>query len=279
MVEAKLIEGQICNGFIAAQLRKGDYQKAYELFNNAINASDKAEADLAKRIAEFEQKKELKAAPSGARIGGGGSGSGKRKIEQIPAALEKKMDSVAEAGVALNRANSTRKPEYFGIAPNADVANLIISGVEKGLPTGDIMASLGSKAPKVTRETVAWWKDYDAFLAVVRNKLFGATLTNNEQAAFLKFTITPATSPEVADMYFRNQQKIVNDAIARERRKASARGVSEETINAYLDLPEDEVAPKVATKDDVKETAKANRMTEEQAKAALRKRGFTIEGE
>jgi hypothetical protein len=33
------------------------------------------------------------------------------------------------------------------------------------------------------------------------------------------------------------------------------------------------------TKDDVKETAKANRMTEEQAKAALRKRGFTIEGE
>jgi hypothetical protein len=109
--------------------------------------------------------------------------------------------------------------------------------------------------------------------------LFGATLTNNEQAAFLKFTITPATSPEVADMYFRNQQKIVNDGIARERRKASARGVSDETISAYLDLPEDDAAPKVATKDDVKETAKANRMTEEQAKAALRKRGFTIEGE
>ena len=245
MVEAKLIEGQMGKGLIAAQLRKGNYQKAYELFNNAINASDKAEADLAKQIALFEEKKALKAAPSGARMGGGG-GSGKGKIEQIPAALEKKMEAAGEAAVALNRANSTRKPQYFGIAPNIEVANLIISGVEKGLPTGDIMASLGSKAPKVTRETVAWWKDYDAFLAVVRNKLFGATLTNNEQASFLKFTITPATSPEVADMYFKNQQKIVNDGIARERRKASARNVSDATISAYLDLPEDEAAAPAA---------------------------------
>jgi len=242
LVEAKLIEGKVGNGLIAAQLRAKNYPKAYELFTKAIAAQDAAEAELLKQQTLFEQKKSLKMTPSGARMGGGG-GSGKRKIEQIPAALEKKMDSVAEAGIALNRANSTRKPQYFGIAPNADVANLIISGVEKGLPTGDIMASLGSKAPKVTRETVAWWKDYDAFLAVVRNKLFGATLTNNEQTSFLKFTITPATSPEVADMYFRNQQKIVNDAIARERRKASARGVSEETINAYLELPEDNVAP------------------------------------
>jgi hypothetical protein len=246
MVEAKLIEGQMGEGLIAAQLRKGNYQKAFELFNNAINASDKAEAELEKQRTIIAGKKEVKAAPSGARMGGGGSGSGKRKIEQIPAALEKKMDNAAEAGIALNRANSTRKPQYFGIAPNAEVANLIISGVEKGLPTGDIMASLGSKAPKVTRETVAWWKDYDAFLAVVRNKLFGATLTNNEQASFLKFTITPATSPEVADMYFKNQQKIVNDGIARERRKASARGVSDETINAYLELPEDEEAAPAA---------------------------------
>jgi hypothetical protein len=278
LVEAKLIEGQIGNGLIAAQLRAKNYPKAYELFTKAIAAQEAAEAELLKQQTMFQQKKELKMTPSGARMGGGG-GSGKRKIEQIPAALEKKMDAVAEAGVALSRANSTRKPEYFGIAPNVDVANLIINGVEKGLPTGDIMASLGSKAPKVTRETVAWWKDYNGFLAIVRNRLFGATLTKPEAESFERFTITPATSKEVADMYFRNQQKIVNDAIAKERRKASARGVSEETIDAYLDLPEDGAAPKVATKADVKETAKANRMTEEQAKAALRKRGFTIEGE
>lgn len=245
MVEAKLIESQTGNGLISAQLRKGNYQKAYELFNKAIESSDKYDAELEKQRTIFEEKKALKMTPSGARIGGGG-GSGKRKIEQIPSGLEKKMEAAGEAAVALNRANSTRKPEYFGIAPNADVANLIISGVEKGLPTGDIMASLGSKAPKVTRETVAWWKDYDGFLALVRNKLFGATLTKPEAESFMKFTITPATSPQVADMYFKNQQKIVNDAIARERRKASARGVSDETIDAYLDLPEDEAAAPAA---------------------------------
>jgi hypothetical protein len=245
LVEAKLIEGQVGNGLIAAQLRAKNYPKAYELFTKAIAAQEAAEAELLKQQTMFQQKKELKMTPSGGKIGGSGSGRG--KVQQLPAQLEKKLDEIGTTFVTLNRANQSRKPEYFGIAPSDDIANMIIAGVERGLPVNDIMRSVGSKAPRVTVDTVNWWKDYQAFVAQVRNKLFGATLTPREAEDFRKFTLSPATAPNVADAYFNNQVRIINSAIERERRKASSRGVNDETISAYLDVPEDVAGPSVPT--------------------------------
>lgn len=243
MVEAKLIESQAGNGLIAAQLRKGNYQKAYELFTKAIAASDQADAELEKQKTIFAQKVALKQTP-GARSGGGGT----TKIQQLPAPLEKSLNTVGETFITLNRANQTRKPQYFGVAPSDEIANLIMAGVERGLPVGDIMRSVGSAAPRVTAETVNWWKDYQAFVAQVRNKLFGATLTPREQEDFRKFTLSPATDPGVANSYFNNQVSIIKSAIERERRKAKARGVTDETISAYLDVPEDQSGgPRIPT--------------------------------
>lgn len=242
LVEAKLIEGKMGDGLIAAQLRKGNYQKAYELFSKAIESQDKADAELAKQQAIFAEKKALKQTP------GAGGGTKEGKIQQLPAQLEKKLDDIGTTFVTLNRANQTRKPQYFGIAPSDEVANMIIAGVERGLPVGDIMTSIGSKAPKVTPETVNWWKDYQSFVAQVRNKLFGATLTPREAEDFRKFTLSPATAPNVADNYFNNQIQIIRAAIERERGKARARGVTDETISAYLDVPQDSAGgPRVPT--------------------------------
>jgi hypothetical protein len=246
LVEAKLIEGKMGDGLIAAQLRKGNYQKAYELFSKAIESQDKADAELAKQQTIFAQKVALKKTPGAARAGGGGSG----KIQQLPSQLEKKLDEIGTTFVTLNRANQTRKPEYFGIAPSDEVANMIIAGVERGLPVGDIMRSVGSAAPKVTPDTVNWWKDYQAFVAQVRNKLFGATLTPREAEDFRKFTLSPATAPDVANNYFNNQISIIKSAIERERTKARSRGVTDETISAYLDVPQDQTGgPRIPTVD------------------------------
>jgi hypothetical protein len=143
----------------------------------------------------------------------------------------------------LNRANQTREKTFFGIAPSDTVADLIVSGVEKGLPVGDVMRSLGVNAPAVTRDAVEWWKDYQSFVAQVRNQLFGATLTPREAGDFRKFTIGPATAPEVADDYFNRQIQIIQQAVERERKKGRARGVSDDTLSSYLDLPQDEVVP------------------------------------
>jgi hypothetical protein len=216
LVEAKLIEGNLGKGIIAAELRAGNFAKAYDLFNKAAEAAD--------RVALERAKQEAKPA----------------KIEQLPSNLEKTLEKVGQTNVALNRANQTRNPNFFGIAPSDAIADLIVSGVEKGLPVGDVMRTLGVNAPKVTREAVEWWKDYQSFVAQVRNQLFGATLTPREAADFRKFNVGPATDPQVADQYFTRQIEIVKKAVERERRKGRARGVSEETLSSFLDLPEDE---------------------------------------
>lgn len=220
LVEAKLIEGNMGKGIIAAELRAGNYNKAYQLFQNAMKQADQLEIAQVKEAAK----------PA--------------KIEQLPSGLEKTLENVGKTNVALNRANQTRSPTFFGIAPSDAIADLIVSGVEKGLPVGDIMKSVGINAPKVTREAIDWWKDYNSFVAQTRNLLFGATLTPREAGDFRKFTIYPSTDPQVADNYFKKQIEIINNAVAREKRKGAARGVSAETLSAYLDTPQDEpVAP------------------------------------
>jgi hypothetical protein len=219
LVEAKLIEGNLGKGIIAAELRAGNYAKAYDLFQKAAEAEDKINLERAKQAAK----------PA--------------KIEQLPSGLEKSLEKVGNTNIALNRANQSKKPEFFGVAPSDAIADLIVSGVEKGLPVGDVMRSLGVNAPKVTPEAVEWWKDYQSFVAQVRNQLFGATLTPREAGDFRKFNVGPATAPNVAEDYFNRQVQIVRNAVERERAKGRARGVSEETLSAFLDLPEDDVIP------------------------------------
>jgi len=219
LVEAKLIEGNLGKGIIAAELRAGNYSKAYDLFNKAAEAEDKIKLERVKQAAK----------PT--------------RVEQLPSGLEKSLEKVGSANVALNRADQTKQREFFGVAPSDTIADLIVSGVEKGLPVGDVMRSLGVNAPKVTREAVEWWKDYQSFVAQVRNQLFGATLTPREAGDFRKFNVGPATDPDVAEDYFRRQIQIVRNAVERERRKGRARGVSDETLSSFLDLPQDEVVP------------------------------------
>jgi hypothetical protein len=216
LIEAKLIEGNLGKGIIAAELRAGNYTKAYDLFNKAIEAGDKTALERAKAAAKPP------------------------RIEQLPSGLEKSLEKVGNTNIALARADQTRKPEFFGIAPSDTIADLIVSGVEKGLPVGEVMRSLGFDAPKVKPEAVEWWKDYQSFVAQVRNQLFGATLTPREAADFRKFNVGPATAPDVAEDYFNRQKEIIRRAVARERAKGRARGVSQETLSAFLDIPQDE---------------------------------------
>jgi hypothetical protein len=216
LIEAKLIEGNLGKGIIAAELRAGNYTKAYDLFNKAIEAGDKTALERAKAAAKPP------------------------RIEQLPSGLEKSLEKVGNTNIALARADQTRKPEFFGIAPSDTIADLIVSGVEKGLPVGEVMTSLGFDAPKVKPEAVEWWKDYQSFVAQVRNQLFGATLTPREAADFRKFNVGPATAPDVAEDYFNRQKEIIRRAVARERAKGRARGVSQETLSAFLDIPQDE---------------------------------------
>jgi hypothetical protein len=273
MVEAKLIESQTGNGLIAAQLRKGNYQKAYELFTKAIAASDQADAELAKQQAILAGKKELKAM-------GGGGGEKKVKISDLPSDLRKQLKEAGDAVSNLNNINSTKNDKYFGISNFADSGSLMLQAVERGGSFADIANKVSNKP--IDAQTVDWWKSYWEYISKVRNQLYGATLTKNEQADFERFTITPATDKATAVLYFERQRGVLDRAI--KKKQAEALGAlkaqtPEELVTSLSSAGGVPAAPRIATKADVAETARANRMTEAQAKAELRKRGFTIEGE
>jgi hypothetical protein len=275
MVEAKLIESQTGNGLISAQLRKGNYQKAYELFTKAIAASDQADAELAKQQAILAGKKELKAMGSG-----GGGGEKKVKISDLPSDLRKQLKEAGDAVTNLNNINSTKNDKYFGISNFADSGSLMLQAVERGGSFADIANKVSNKP--IDAQTVDWWKSYWEYISKVRNQLYGATLTKNEQADFERFTITPATDKATAVLYFERQRGVLDRAI--KKKQAEALGAlkaqtPEELVTSLSSAGGVPAAPRIATKADVAETARANRMTEAQAKAELRKRGFTIEGE
>ncbi len=273
MVEAKLIESQAGNGLIAAQLRKGNYQKAYELFTKAISASDQADAELEKQKTILAGKKELKAM-------GGGGGEKKVKISDLPSDLRKQLKEAGDAVSNLNNINSTKNDKYFGISNFADSGSLMLQAVERGGSFADIANKVSNKP--IDAQTVDWWKSYWEYISKVRNQLYGATLTKNEQADFERFTITPATDKATAVLYFERQRGVLDRAI--KKKQAEALGAlkaqtPEELVTSLSSAGGVPAAPRIATKADVAETARANRMTEAQAKAELRKRGFTIEGE
>jgi hypothetical protein len=218
------------DGLVKRLIDSQRFGEAIKVARNNIEVAQDLEKQLTIKAAEAAARKEEKLIEAAGKP---------TRVEQLPSGLEKTLEKVSAANVALNRANQARKPEFFGIAPFDAVADAIVSGVEKDLPVGDIMRMVGVNAPKVTEAAVDWWKDYQSFVAQVRNNLFGATLTPREAGDFRKFNVGPATAPDVAENYFNRQVEIVKNAVERERAKGRARGVSEETLSAYLDLPED----------------------------------------
>ena len=216
LVEAKLIEGKMGDGLIAAQLRKGNYQKAYELFSKAIESQDKADAELAKQQAIFAEKKALKQTPGA----GGGKGGGKVKISDIPSDMRADLKKAGDAVYNLNNITSTLSNEHLMIAPSASVADAILLAIERGGDVAQLAKNLTGK--DIKPETVNWWKSYREYISKVRNQLYGATLTSNEQADFERFIVTPATDRQTALQYFENQKRTLRNAVERKVKETQA---------------------------------------------------------
>jgi hypothetical protein len=265
LVEAKLIEGKMGDGLIAAQLRKGNYQKAYELFTKSIDAVDKADAELAKQQAIFEREKALKRIPQ-AREGGGG--------RLLPAKEVTSIEGLSSLSEALKKLERDFKPGFAGLGVFGIGAELELEANRR----------LGGKD---AQEAISWWSRYQRLQAPNRHALYGATLTGNELKNYQSFTAKPSDSAETVRTMLKDQSDY-SDATARQKAMqfdSAGYRVPEIRVQnfeqTYGGGTSTSAAPeaRVATKADVAETARANRMTEAQAKAELRKRGFTIEGE
>lgn len=97
-----------------------------------------------------------------------------------------------------------------------------------------------SMVSKDMAEGAAWWQNYDRYKNVVRNELFGAALTANEQAAFERADIGPGMDPAQIRANLTAQQSIIKNAMVRKAGALIAGGYQPEPIaRAFgLDLKE-----------------------------------------
>ena len=123
LVEAKLIEGKMGDGLIAAQLRKGNYQKAYELFSKAIESQDKADAELLKAQTSFAEKVALKGIPQ-ARAGGGGEGG---KATQQRFIVQRSINSLGGVASAVEAIKELPAGTTIGVLSNLQTKDGLVN--------------------------------------------------------------------------------------------------------------------------------------------------------
>jgi len=155
-----------------------------------------------------------------------------KKSGNLPADLATSYNKLAPNYERFNRLNQSKNQSYFGVVPNETASRLLMKAVEVDL-TEDLTNSLKERF-NITEDQILWWKEYDQFVAKVRNELFGATLTKPEKENFDRTIITPATKPSLAVKFFEEQVGIINNAVNREVSKGVARGVDPEVISSYL---------------------------------------------
>lgn len=274
LAEAKIIESKLLDGAAVASVKRGDIGRIMKFLEADIEGGRKLEQALAQAKIRAESRQPaagqifiatndkgeqvpvlidrtgqatpVKMPPN---VSGGITKPTSKPPEaekpiNLPSAIAKTLDNIGSTRVSMVRMSQSMKPQYFGIAPTDAIANAIVNGVERGLPVGELVGSVVKDAPKVTAETVGWWKDYNEYVSKVRNLLFGATLTGAERDAFRQFTISPATAPNVAVEYLNKQMQLVNNAVARERAKAISLRIPPKVIDAYIGLPEESQGPK-----------------------------------
>jgi len=154
-------------------------------------------------------------------------------------------DTVASAGQDLKNLNgtaSTFKPEYAGHAATGELGNdMARVGVEW----------LGSK------DQADWWANYRANTATIkRNRLFGASLTDNERADFERSDINPSMDPGLIQKNLARQHDILLMGATKMAGDLLAGGTDPTVVEQQLGVRLDDLGFKI------KRDPKTNRVSE-----------------
>lgn len=80
-----------------------------------------------------------------------------------------------------------------------------------------------------------WWADFRATDNLIRNSLFGASLTQGEKTAYEQTTIAPGMSPEKVKANLARRAEIVGGVLAREKEFYLANGYKPEAVEALFE--------------------------------------------
>ena len=127
---------------------------------------------------------------------------------------EKQVGIFGEIAGGLNQF----KDEYAGNTLTGGLENTLQA---KGLDFG--MASPGQRD---------WWARFGSTDNVIRNDLFGASLTDGEKASYAATTVDPSMDPKIVKENLGRRREILAKALARKTNFLKAQGYSREAIEA-----------------------------------------------
>lgn len=183
--------------------------------------------------------------PEGFQAGAEGSGlqpipGGPKDPAYIATAQKPRQMSITditklseEGGKAaeLSGFSDTFKDAYAGHTITGSAANVAGRYLPEGLVGKDIAEGAG------------WWQGYDRYKNVVRNELFGASLTKGEQQAFLEADITPGMDPAQIKRNLAKQKAVVENGIKRKANAMIQSGYSADAIGKAYGVPVGSAAP------------------------------------
>jgi len=125
----------------------------------------------------------------------------------LPANEIEKLSSEAENIAQMSDLVSSFKPAFSGL----------------GSRGGNMLAAIGF-GDETQNAQHDWWQSMEAVDNVVRNQLFGASLTAGEQMAWERTTVTPNMSPERINANLKRREAILKRALDRKVKVLGAAG-------------------------------------------------------
>ena len=130
----------------------------------------------------------------------------------------KQLEDQVELTLGMQRHLNNFSPYFAG--------NPLTGGLESSIQGA--FSSFGTPGQR------AWWADFQATDNLIRNSLFGATLTQNEKVAYDRTTVNPSMDPAEVRRNLEQRAEILLDALRRRTNYLRASGYRPEQIDASL---------------------------------------------
>ena len=132
-----------------------------------------------------------------------GAGKGARPL---PSALSKDLSTLEDHAATMGQMVSTFKPGFGGTS-------------------GALKETLGAYVPGMSDDAAQWWKTYRKQSELAdRNKMFGASLTKEENAAWKASDISPGMKPETIQKNLAIREKLAAKSLANSVDRAAKGG-------------------------------------------------------
>jgi hypothetical protein len=124
-----------------------------------------------------------------------------------------------------------------------DFAGSFLAGAESALQ------GVGLDFGMATPGQRNWWADFNSTDNIIRNKLFGSTLTDGEKAAYLATTIAPSSDPLIIKENLQKRLDIIKKATERRYNRYIAAGYNPAEVEATVGDVDFRILPEEAPAD------------------------------